>query len=197
MSPPNTPCTSTASAGFASASEGSTAGTLEASSGVQTERSYVGSQDAVGDQKHLIQKWCELVLSINQCNLEGAHLETRQCFASRAAESKYCLFWWRQYVQKWNEFFWVKNPRVAKTSWSLSLFFSNYIQTLSFQVNWMSIEDVHHCDCDPNNARDDLVGLRNAPKTNHWSEWSHVLWKNWTCQFNPNHVWFFHDNCWM
>ena len=77
----------------------------------------------------------------------------------------------------------------------ISLFvFSNYIQTLSFQVNWMSIEDVHHCDCDPNNARDDLVGLRNAPKTNHWSEWSHVLWKNWTCQFNPNHVWFFLGN---
>ena len=38
---------SVASAGFASASAGSTAGTLEASWGVQTERWHAGSQDKV------------------------------------------------------------------------------------------------------------------------------------------------------
>ena len=41
---------SVASAGFASASEGSTAGTLEASWRVRTERPYVESQDKIGDR---------------------------------------------------------------------------------------------------------------------------------------------------
>ena len=42
---------SVASAGFASASEGSKAGTLEASWRVRTERSYVASQDKIEDPK--------------------------------------------------------------------------------------------------------------------------------------------------
>ena len=99
MSPPNTPCTSTASAasaGFESASGGSTAGTLEASWRVRTDGSEVENQDAVGDQK-------KLVLSTNLCNSEGNHLETRQCFDFRILDCKYQRFWWRQYVQKWNE----------------------------------------------------------------------------------------------
>ncbi len=53
----STSAASVASAGFESASAGSTAGTFEASWGVRTERSYVGSQDKVGDHKHLIKKW--------------------------------------------------------------------------------------------------------------------------------------------
>ena len=52
----STSAASVASAGFESAGEGSTAGTLEASWRVRTERSYVGSQDDVGDHKHLIKK---------------------------------------------------------------------------------------------------------------------------------------------
>ena len=51
MGPPNIQGTSTAagSAGFESASEGSTAGTLEASWRVRTECSYVACQDEVED----------------------------------------------------------------------------------------------------------------------------------------------------
>ena len=51
MSSPNIHGTSTASAGFASGSEGSTAGTLEASWRVRTDGSYVGSQYKIGDLK--------------------------------------------------------------------------------------------------------------------------------------------------
>ena len=60
MSLPHVHGTSTASAasaGFASASEGSTAGTLEASWRVRIERSQVGSQYSLGNpkkSKHLI-----------------------------------------------------------------------------------------------------------------------------------------------
>ena len=55
MSLPHVHGTSTASvasADFKSASEGSTAGTLEASWGVRTKCSYVGSQDEVEDPKN-------------------------------------------------------------------------------------------------------------------------------------------------
>ena len=65
--------TSVASAGVGSASEGGTfAGTLEASWGVRTECSYVGSQDKIGDPigdpKNLIYRWYELVLSDQSTN---------------------------------------------------------------------------------------------------------------------------------
>ena len=30
----------------------------------------------------------------------------------------------------------------------------------------MSIKDVHHCHCDPNNAQANLVGVQQFPKTN-------------------------------
>ena len=44
--------------------------------------------------------------------------------------------------------------------------FSKNLQTPSFPVNLMSIKDVHHCHCDPNNAWANVVGVQQFPKTN-------------------------------
>ena len=92
MNPPNIHATSTASAasaGVASACEGSATGTLEASWGERTERSYVGSQDEVGDHKNLTKKWWTCTIRQLMEFRRRSFWDMAMLFASRVLDSKY------------------------------------------------------------------------------------------------------------
>ena len=128
---------SVASEGFASASEGSTAGTLEASWGARTERWYVGSQDKVGERKNFIQKIViVLYCSINQpMQFRGFYFwdTPMLCFKNSGLQ---VLALVTSMFQNWNEScesiiqVWLKH---AKTSWSSTLFSQKISKPLPFQ----------------------------------------------------------------